>query len=29
MAVRKFWLINGQGKKYDLTDFKDWAILKN
>lgn len=23
MAVRKFWLINGQGKKYDLTDFKD------
>lgn len=28
MAIRKFWLINGEGDKFDLTDFKD-AFLNN
>lgn len=28
MAVRKFWLINGNGQKFDLTDFKD-GFLNN
>lgn len=28
MAVRKFWLVNGEGRKFDLTDFND-AFLNN